>query len=236
MPREELTMIFYTADPHFGHDNIRRFCDRPFRDVPEMDANILSAYQATVSPWDDLWIIGDFAFAKIDETSRLEAMLASIPGRKHLVRGNHDNPWMTKLAGWASVHDLVEVKEKGNRLTLCQYPMITFPGARHGALQLFGHVHQNWNGSRNSVNVGVDVWDFRPVALPDILNRAQTLPVNPLWNDVEPRMPASPLAYGTNDWASRRDRIRSRSRKWMTESAISAGRRPRGLGRLHLET
>jgi len=76
---------------------------------------------------------------------------------------------------------MVEVKENGYRLTMCHHPMITFPGARHGALQLFGHMHQNWKGSRNSVNVGVDVWDFRPVAVPDILNRPQTLPVNPLW-------------------------------------------------------
>lgn len=179
-------MNYYTADPHFGHDKIRDFCARPFRDVSEMDAYILTAYQAALRPRDDLWIIGDFAFAKIDDAARLETLLASIPGRKHLVRGNHDKPWMTKLTGWASVHDLIEIKENGYRLTLCHYPMITFPGARHGALQLFGHVHQNWAGSRNSVNVGVDVWDFQPVTLGDILNGAQSLPINPLWHDVEP--------------------------------------------------
>jgi len=90
MPREELTM-FYTADPYFGHDNIRRFFDRPFKDVAEMDAHTLSACQATVSPRDDLWIIGDFVFAKIDETSRLEALLASVPGWKHLVGATTTN-------------------------------------------------------------------------------------------------------------------------------------------------
>jgi calcineurin-like phosphoesterase family protein len=179
-------MNYYTADPHFGHASILRFCSRPFRDVAEMDAHILSAYQAVMRAKDDLWIIGDFAFAKIDEATRLEALLAAIPGRKHLIKGNHDKPWMTTLSGWHSVHDLIEVKEGGYRLTLCHYPMVTFPGARHQAVQLFGHVHQNWKGSRNSVNVGVDVWGFRPVTLPDILDRAQTLPVNPLWDTVEP--------------------------------------------------
>ena len=179
-------MNYYTADPHFGHASIMRFCNRPFHDVAEMDDHILSAYQAVMGPKDDLWIIGDFAFAKINEAAKLESMLAVIPGRKHLVRGNHDKPWMAKLSGWHSVHNLTEVKEGGYRLTLCHYPMITFPGARHGAVQLFGHVHQNWKGSRNSVNVGVDVWDFRPVTLPDILERTHALPVNPLWNDVEP--------------------------------------------------
>ena len=60
--------------------------------------------------------------------------------------------------------------------------MLTFPGA----LQLFGHVHDNWRGRRNSVNVGVDVWDFRPVSLPEIMARAARLPVNAHWNKIEP--------------------------------------------------
>lgn len=182
-------MNLYTADPHFGHENIRRFCARPFASVATMDAAILNAYQSAMAPNDDLWVLGDFAFAHSDEAGRLEALLGSIPGRKHLIKGNHDKPWMTKLKGWASVHDLVEIVEAGTRLTLCHYPMITWAGARHGALQLFGHVHGNWPGSRNSVNVGVDLWNYRPVTLPEIQARAATLPINPLWDTLEPGAP-----------------------------------------------
>lgn len=119
--------------------------------------------------------MGDFAFGGSDQARKLEAYLASIPGRKYLVRGNHDKSWMTKLAGWTSVHDLVELVIEETRLTLCHYPMTTFPGARHGALQLFGHVHSNWQGSRNSVNVGIDVWEFRSVSLAEIKHRAAAL-------------------------------------------------------------
>lgn len=179
-------MNYYTADPHFGHSSIMEFCNRPFTSVAEMDDRILSNYKGVMRPKDDLYIIGDFAFAKMEEKARLEKLLSSIPGRKHLVKGNHDKEWMTQLSGWHTVKDLVEIKEDGQRLTLCHYPMITFPGARHGALQLFGHVHDNWAGSRNSVNVGVDLWDFRPVTLDEIRCRAATLPVNPLWDKVEP--------------------------------------------------
>ncbi len=35
---------WYTADPHFGHENILRFCQRPFRSTSEMDAAILANY------------------------------------------------------------------------------------------------------------------------------------------------------------------------------------------------
>lgn len=63
--------------------------------------------------------------------------------------------------------------------------LITWNHARRGALQLFGHVYNNWHGSRNSVNVGVDVWNFMPVTFDDIARRARKLPPNKHWGDVE---------------------------------------------------
>lgn len=178
---------YFTADPHFGHAQIISFCNRPFERVDDMDSRILRAYQETVRTGDDLWILGDFAFAREDRKDRVSSLLSSIPGRKHLVAGNHDPDWVRALPEWASVHDLVEIKDGKDRVTLCHYPMITFPGARHGAIQLFGHVHDNWEGSRNSVNVGVDVWGFAPVTLEQVKRRAARLPNNPLWSSVEPR-------------------------------------------------
>lgn len=180
-------MHFYTADPHFFHQNILKYCARPFRSVEEMNRIILNNYRSTVGPDDDLWILGDVAVVHFDQASHLTSMLHEIPGRKHPICGNHDKPWVQGLDIWTSVHDLVEITDQGTRVSLCHYPMLTWPGARRGAIQLFGHVHSNWRGSRNSVNAGVDVWNYRPVTLPEILKRAWTLPVNPLWSKVEPR-------------------------------------------------
>ena len=69
---------------------------------------------------------------------------------------------------------------------LCHDPMITWPGARRGALHLFGHVHDNWAGSRGAVNVGVDCWGLRPVTTAARAARAAALPPSPLWREVEP--------------------------------------------------
>lgn len=150
----------YTADLHLGHTRILTFCKRPFASIEEMDGRLLRAMQEAMGPDDDLWIVGDFAVATSDQSGRLEGMLASIPGRKHLVVGNHDPLWVTELTGWASTHDMVEIQDQGTRIHLCHYPMITFPGARHDGLQLFGHVHGHWLGSRNSINTGVDCWNW----------------------------------------------------------------------------
>ena len=180
-------MHLYTADPHFFHQNILKHCARPFRSVAEMNRVILNNYRSTVGPEDDLWILGDVAVVHVDQAGQLTSMLYEIPGRKHLITGNHDKPWVRGLDIWTSVHDLVEIRDQGTRVTLCHYPMLTWGGARRGSIQVFGHVHNQWPGSRNSVNVGVDFWDFRPVTLPEILRRASGLPVNPLWSTVEPR-------------------------------------------------
>lgn len=181
---------WYTADPHFGHDNIIKFCNRPFRSTSEMDAVIRANYASCVGPDDDFWIVGDFSFGRTSsKDGYAERLFASLPGRKHLVRGNHDGERIADLP-WASVHDIVEVKDGDQRFVLCHYPMITWHGARRGALQLFGHVHENWRGTSNSVNVGVDVWEFRPVRARDIVARAKTLPVNVYWDKVEPRSAA----------------------------------------------
>lgn len=177
---------WYTADPHFGHANIIRYCGRPFRSAPEMDAALLAAYAAAVGPDDDLWVIGDLCLGDyLRDDAALGRLFAALPGRRHLVTGNHDSAAVTGLP-WDSVRDIAEIDDGGVRAVLCHYPLMTWPGAREGAVHLFGHVHHNWAGTRLSINVGVDQWAFAPVRMEDILVRARTLPVSLYWEQLEP--------------------------------------------------
>ena len=176
---------WYTADTHFGHANIIKYCDRPFESTEEMDEFIIRSMSESVDDDDDLWILGDFAFGRQTKAvGYLSRVFDLLPGRKHLVVGNHDYR-RTRALPWSSVHDIAQIKDGNTHLTLCHFPMLTWNRARDGALQLFGHVHNDWQGSRNSVNVGVDVWGFKPVQLEDIQRRAASLPVNRYWNLVE---------------------------------------------------
>ena len=180
---------FFTADPHFTHEAIIRHCKRPFSSVCEMDETILQNLALAVRRSDDLWIIGDFAHGQgTTDESRLRAIFDRIPGRKHLVKGNHDLKVKAVLdLGWTSVHDhMAEVRQDKTRLVMCHYPMLTWDGARGRSYQLFGHVHNNWAGMGKSVNVGVDLWDFKPVTLRDIEKRSRDLPENPIWASAEP--------------------------------------------------
>ena len=83
---------------------------------------------------------------------------------------------------------LAEVRDgpKNQSHTLCHYPMLTWNHARRDALMMFGHVHDNWPGHRNCVNVGVDLWDSKPVSFEKIAARGTALPISLHWTSVEP--------------------------------------------------
>ncbi|WP_425099983.1 metallophosphoesterase [Tropicibacter sp. S64] len=187
---------WYTADLHLGHDRIMRLCNRPFSDTEAMTTGLIERLQDTVAPEDDLWIVGDFTFGKNRDAALIRRWFDAIPGRKHLIVGNHDSD-VVKALPWASQHDLWHHVDRGMEVTLCHYPMVAFPRSGSGACQVFGHVHDLWPGTRNSVNVGVDLWDYRPVQIDAILNRAAGLPYNAHFEAVEyggtARVPPPPL-------------------------------------------
>ncbi|SOC13636.1 hypothetical protein [Rhodobacter maris] len=155
-----------------------------------MDAALIEALWQKAGPEDDLGIIGDFAFdPKAKDPDWLLALFAQLPGaRRYLITGNPDDP-LTQALPWDSVSLLAEVADPATPLpvTPCQYPMMTWNNARKGALHLFGHVHGHWQGSVNSLNLGVDVWDYRPVTIVEAARRATSLPKHEHWKDVKPR-------------------------------------------------
>ena len=47
---------WYTADTHFGHENVIALCGRPFRNAGHMDTVLIENLWSKVRPEDDLWI------------------------------------------------------------------------------------------------------------------------------------------------------------------------------------
>lgn len=164
----------FTADPHFGHANIIRHCDRPFRDVDEMDRYLIDMWKSVVAPNDTIYMIGDFAHWRL-KPQAIREYFDALPGDKHLVAGNHDHE-ATRELPWASVSDRTTVTVDGTNLVLDHYAMRVWNKSRYGALQLHGHSHGALPGNSQQIDVGVDVFGFMPVALPEIKARLETLP------------------------------------------------------------
>ena len=87
--------IWIIADTHFYHENIKRYQGRP----DDFNEQIIRNWCKLVA-YDDVVIhLGDVIFG-LDKEKRLPSLIASLPGKKILCRGNHD----PKPAEWYMEH------------------------------------------------------------------------------------------------------------------------------------
>ena len=151
--------MWFTADPHFGHRNIIEYTGRKFKTVQDMDKLILDNMNTTITKDEDFYILGDLTMYGPNQRDKIESYIKRMPGRKHLVLGNHDRckPFDYLDMGFLSVHTSLKVEE-----FYCVHdPAVA--GVYTGDLFFCGHVHQLFIRQRNALNVGVDVWDMKPV-------------------------------------------------------------------------
>jgi calcineurin-like phosphoesterase family protein len=163
--------IFFTSDTHFGHCGALGLFGRPFASIAAMDAALVERWNATVGARDEVWHLGDFALA--GGVKRAAALLDALAGVKHLVAGNNDPPAVRTLAGWASVADYAELELEGVKLVLCHFPFRSWNGMAKGALDLHGHSHGRMAPLPRQIDVGVDCWNFAPVAAAHLLATAR---------------------------------------------------------------
>ncbi len=156
-------MIFFTSDLHLGHAKIIDYCDRPFRDVNMMDAELVAGWWSQVEPDDEVYVLGDFAFAA---SGRSKYLLTALPGRKYLLRGNHDRGARASH-GWEWIKDYHELKLDGERVVLMHYPILSWRGRNQGSYHLHGHSHGLMSTNRR-LDVGVDAQGFMPVSWDEV--------------------------------------------------------------------
>jgi calcineurin-like phosphoesterase family protein len=161
--------IFFTSDTHFGHGGALGLYRRPFASVAAMNQALVERWNEAVGPDDVVWHLGDFAIRQRPVV--VAELLARLNGRKYLVAGNNDPPATIELDGWESVQPYAETTAEGVSLVLCHYPFRSWRGMGKGWVNLHGHSHGRMKPLPRQFDVGVDVWDFRPVTLEEILHR-----------------------------------------------------------------
>lgn len=74
---------WFTSDFHLGHQNIIRYCSRPFHSTGEMDEGILGNLNSMVRQNDVLYFLGDFCMGGPDHAARLNPDRPLHRGRNH---------------------------------------------------------------------------------------------------------------------------------------------------------
>lgn len=161
--------IFFTSDLHLDHANIIKYCNRPFADVNEMNEAIIQNWNERVWPEDVVYLLGDFA---LTSRAKLEEFRRRLTGKIHIVRGNHDRgPKALSECGFECVSTEMWLSEpSGVDLYLRHKPNMDWFPKFAQSYHLHGHVHNDYKRRGNRINVGVDVWDFRPVTLEELLS------------------------------------------------------------------
>lgn len=172
-------MDWFTADLHFGHRWMVGHRGRMWGDyriekddvtdehIATHDEWLIDGWNDVVGPRDEVWVLGDFSFAKRQRTA---AIFGHLHGSKHLIQGNHDPKHVLQLP-WASIHNLYERKfDVTQRVVMCHYPLLTWNLAHYGAWMLHGHSHGLLAPSTTTrLDVGVDCHPkHRPFSLDEI--------------------------------------------------------------------
>jgi len=177
--------VWFTADTHFGHGNIIKYCQRPFlspeefaatRDDPRSkirispetvkrhDNSLLESINSLVAPDDVLWILGDYCWGGLADAMRYRNRIRC--RTVNLVWGNHDQSEIAPAFNDCMDQGMIEVE--GQPIWLNHYPMRSWDRAFHGSWHFYGHVHgrlEREDAQKPAMltkDVGVDACDYRP--------------------------------------------------------------------------
>ena len=166
---------FFTSDTHFNHANIIRFCNRPFKDVEQMNEVMIANWNNVIGKDDTVFHLGDFCLGGSAEWTKI---LDRLNGKIYLIMGNHDlkNIRQGFISRFEHVAMQMRIEIGKKRIYLCHYPFLCFEGSyKDDVWQLFGHVHTRRSNSGidagrlqylypTQYDVGVDNNNFTPVS------------------------------------------------------------------------
>ena len=168
-------MTYFTADTHFGHQNVIRFCDRPWQTAEEMDEAMIERWNDRVRNNDTIYIVGDMFFRSKDA----DGILSRLKGKKRLIVGNHDGSWMKKVdlsRHFESVDHYLEISDGQHGLTLCHYPLLTWNHSKR-SFMIYGHIHSDTTVDfwpliltrDHMLNAGADINGYMPVTFEELV-------------------------------------------------------------------
>lgn len=183
---KENQKVYFTSDLHFQHDNVIRFCKRPFTDSKDMEIKLIENWNSIVSDEDIVFDLGDVCWFKSRHDCK--KILNKLNGIHYVILGNHDkketfelcNPDKVIVCETCTQVWIYDENNHGQELMLSHLPLLTWPHIEHNVPNLFGHIHsgpnadpngldQNLKLHPNQMDVGVDAWNYKPISL-DFIN------------------------------------------------------------------
>lgn len=160
---------FFYADPHFGHEGIIEATERPWKNSVVMDKHLIRIFNETVGVDDPVVIVGDLSLKTASHKNYIHQIVSKLNGIKILILGNHDviKPFDYVDMGIHSVHTSLVFIYDGYKFVVNHDPSISI--ICKDSVLIHGHIHTLYKTLKNCVNVGCEVWDFKPVSIHEII-------------------------------------------------------------------
>ena len=152
---------WFTSDLHFFHANVVKFCNRPWS-VEDQTEEIIARWNSRVGLLDNVYHLGDFAFAGRSRFSKVVDIIKQLNGHIHFIRGNHCASELWQRIEYANIphiawiKDYHEAKIDGQKVVMCHYPFVTWNGSHYGSYSLHGHCHGSLPSEGRRLDVGID--------------------------------------------------------------------------------
>lgn len=132
-------MRWIYSDPHYYHNNVIKYCSRPFKDVEEMHEIMIKKHNEYISKHDKVFILGDISFGGKEDTAKI---ISQLQGSLVLIMGNHDR---SKSRTWFLECGFDEVIKYpiilNNSIILSHEPL--YLNAYMPYVNIHGHLHGN---------------------------------------------------------------------------------------------
>lgn len=214
-----MAQTFFTADLHFCHKNIAKFCPHNRPQIKDKDTTILDKYMIelwndTVGIDDEVYNLGDLTFAR--NLEQIITILKQLNGRHHLIFGNHDDIIQHNLPVFlttqkqdgnpllSSAQHYKKLQLNNKTLILFHYPIDEWDGCHKGYYHLHGHIHERMADIGGRIlNVGFDLhgrfltFDDIDDYLKQLPNRSHNKGNSPLYNLAIPTILENDCLYYT---------------------------------------
>jgi calcineurin-like phosphoesterase family protein len=165
--------IFFIADEHYGHENVIKFCNRPFSEVEEMNETLITNHNSRVKNGDLVYHSGDMFWRKLG-VQKAHEIMDRLNGQHYYIWGNHEelmeaNQDLRERFVWCK--DLATIFPNGYpKIVLCHYAMRVWRGSQRGSWHLYGHSHGELPDDPGalSFDVGVDPQKYFPISLEEV--------------------------------------------------------------------
>jgi calcineurin-like phosphoesterase family protein len=157
--------IWLSSDIHLGHENIIRYCGRPFANADEMNEALIERHNAIVRPSDHWYHLGDVAMRK-----DFLHIVQRFNGHRRLLLGNHDiypvqdylKAGFEKIMAWRMMDNHVLTHVPIHPLSMGRF-----------AGNIHGHIHDSPSFGSQYLNVSVEAINYTPITFEDAKARLQ---------------------------------------------------------------